>query len=1339
MRNEVLPSAVCCLPTALFLFCATLFGQIYPPAAVSVTENRENPVGLMRLHLAWGWGTQTAWNGTVSLTEGTIASPVPLGDSTETPGTFYVVGGELRLKQNESNRWSGFQWTACAPITASVQIRLQNSTTNEWYEKEIPLAELVGETFEQPMDSQGNRLVLRRVGGDELAVVPRHDSLVFGPGELLSFDLYPRFVSAEFDGTQYVELSLCQARTEEKIPYTQQIIPITANASDYCTPVSVRLPHKSGVYDIVLALKRKASEDSKIARRTVQVVVVDSVNHWTTSIREPGNLSALKTEEVFTLDGSDPQWSHGKISARETPYGTLTTLADASDWVMYSIPIRQVNEPHVLEVEYLSTDSQSLGISILERSENGGLDPVSIDSGVDRADEITDSTTAERILTHRILFWPKTPSPLVLLSNQQERRVAAFGKIRLYQATGSFPKAFTENSGRLFAAYLHRPTFAENFGATRKTGEDSTDWVTFFEGVNRFSDYLQSVGYNGAMISVCADGSTIYPGETVASTPKFDSGVLLADGEDPIRKDVVELVARVFDREKLTLLPAIDFNAPIPRLEEHIRQARSDQETPAQFAGRSGYYWVGPNGNTITQTRKDSPGGLPYYNLLHPAVQEEMLNTVLEILVRYGNHSSLGGIAVQLSADGFAQLPEECWGMDDFTIALFQEETQIRIPVSATENRFAERYEYIRTRCLESWIRWRAKKVAAFYRKMCQMIVHFRPDARLYLSGATLLDGEHTQNAFYPVLSRKPDTMQTLLVLGFDLDALKKERSLVFLRPWRTSFSGQPATVAAQMEMEQAELFAPLYRNENGAAAIFYNHNNAVRLPFFEQNGPTQPAENRFTPQFTFQTVPSAEQNRKRFLRELAKSDMHTCFDGGQFLSLGQEDSLADLIAVFRRLPVVPFQTYTPRRPLENAGYTPQNVTNYGTIQLAAANNPVQTTEHSTMTPPYPDSIQPLVVRYAHTEGETIAYIVNNAAFHVEAKITFTANSETKLTELTGRRDIPDAAWAGRRLTWRVVLKPYDLLAVRLSDPASVPVDVAVKYSDEICGPQGKLRQVFDTLIYAIDHPIPWSGPENSVFEAGPEGGTQIPGWTKIGNETFTAKIDGEHKKSGNGSLQMIGFGPSGGVVSNSFPSPQTGRLFVHFWVGLEEETERCPLRLALTGRDRNSQTPFLRTVPLEQMVSNALENVVPIDGVRWFSVTVPFTQLPLNSLENLAIRLDLTAEGTVWIDEIRLDSIAFTESERMELLKMISVASYLPTSNRVSDSVELLEGFWAQLLLENNIETPSLLASARLAAPRPPYAAEYRGGASKKVEPPKKPTPQTEKSPSFFSRFKFW
>ncbi len=69
-------------------------------------------------------------------------------------------------------------------------------------------------------------------------------------------------------------------------------------------------------------------------------------------------------------------------------------------------------------------------------------------------------------------------------------------------------------------------------------------------------------------------------------------------------------------------------------------------------------------------------GLAPYYNVLDPRVQEAMLDVVRELVARYAQHPSFAGLAMQLSADGYAQLPGPDWGMDDATIARFERDDE---------------------------------------------------------------------------------------------------------------------------------------------------------------------------------------------------------------------------------------------------------------------------------------------------------------------------------------------------------------------------------------------------------------------------------------------------------------------------------------------------------------------------------------------------------------------------------------------------------------------------------------------------------------------------------------
>ena len=90
-----------------------------------------------------------------------------------------------------------------------------------------------------------------------------------------------------------------------------------------------------------------------------------------------------------------------------------------------------------------------------------------------------------------------------------------------------------------------------------------------------------------------------------------------------------------------------------------------------------GLEWIGADGATWSQTFPARRGLAPYYNTLDPRVQEAMLSAVRELVRRYAGHDSFRGLALRLSAYGYAQLPGPDWGMDDATIARFQHDTAV--------------------------------------------------------------------------------------------------------------------------------------------------------------------------------------------------------------------------------------------------------------------------------------------------------------------------------------------------------------------------------------------------------------------------------------------------------------------------------------------------------------------------------------------------------------------------------------------------------------------------------------------------------------------------------------
>ena len=269
-----------------------------------------------------------------------------------------------------------------------------------------------------------------------------------------------------------------------------------------------------------------------------------------------------------------------------------------------------------------------------------------------------------------LLFWPRTSSPLLLLTNRRDGSRAQFGKIRLSAGPSRLPRAFPQTDPppeRLLAGYLDRPLFTANFSASESldpfTGRSLTDWQTFYEGGTRLADYLNSVGYNGVMLNVFSEGSTIYPSKLLEPTPHFDTGVFFDQGQDPTRKDVLELLLRLFDREHLKLIPTLQFSTPLPELEAILR---------AGGPATDGIQLVGPGGLPWTDVQPSHHGLEPYYNPLDDRVQRAMLAVVHELVERYAKHPSFAGLGIELSAHGYTQLPGEQWGLDDQTIHNFE-------------------------------------------------------------------------------------------------------------------------------------------------------------------------------------------------------------------------------------------------------------------------------------------------------------------------------------------------------------------------------------------------------------------------------------------------------------------------------------------------------------------------------------------------------------------------------------------------------------------------------------------------------------------------------------------
>ena len=72
---------------------------------------------------------------------------------------------------------------------------------------------------------------------------------------------------------------------------------------------------------------------------------------------------------------------------------------------------------------------------------------------------------------------------------------------------------------------------------------------------------------------------------------------------------------------------------------------------------------------------------------------------------------------------------------------------------------------------------------------------------------------------------------------------------------------------------------------------------------------------------------------------------------------------------------------------------------------------------------------------------------------------------------------------------------------------------------------------------------------------------------------------------------------------------------------------------------------------------------------------------LPLADLGPLTIRFEHTGRGNVWLDDVVISDLYFSENERKELSRLITQAHFALTEGKFVECGRLLDGNWPRFL----------------------------------------------------------
>jgi hypothetical protein len=1302
----------------VLMFSAALFWALMPRPALAMMQNRDSvqpstlalksPTKLLpnanvvrfdsevesglaenqnlRFRISWGGGLPQTWAGTVTVVNGELSDPTPLGLEAEANATIEKSGNVLNVHQWSKTTYGGFDVTLTG--TSETRVILDLSSVEQpasRYEQTLSLKQLLSGVIAGEIDSIGNRCSIARVPGDELGVSFPRQHLVFASEEEFEFSIAPnrtpflsRGVTCRIKMVSANPAGIVGGRSliSKSLSYQTNSI-----GSAPPQPVKVTLPLKEGVYNIEIELEQQRYQASFSSRkppvsRSIQVLVLSSES---AKSNQKAWESIYSTDLLGKAEANSP-WSqlaqlanlkHPKIfgNNRYTPVQVkgreMGELAPGG-WQAIPVTVGELGQPHIIEIEYLAEEETAIGVSFLQPDANGQVPNYGFDSGV-HIEKSLMPRSKNGIQSRRLSLtvWPETSSPYLLIANRHQTDKAVIGTVEIKAGPDRLPSNGNpmppKKANRKVMAFYEMPLFSENFGVSEKidplVSEPLDDWQVFHEGATRFIEYLKANGYGGAFVTVASDGSSIYPSELLLPSPKHDTGVFFTNGQDPIRKDVLEMLFRMFEREGLVLVPTLALSGPLPEVETGRRRDGTDSD----------FDMYDLNGKRREFSKSNNR--LPIYNPLNPLVQRSVRRIVSELSNRYRSYQAFEGVSIICRPDTYTLLPGRHWGYDSLTIQRF---IQAQPDLSGVPKDWSEMQGILLGTHRDQWIQWRAAQMRHWYQDLADEVRRAKPTGKLYLAPVDLYRNDETASAFSPSLHVNPDFKKIMLFMGFDdqLSAVaasqENQGELILLKPHRVAPGQSLASQRVDSNVENSSQAKQFFSNLNYSGDIFTNRSTWAhfaqleeQVPFGEQQSPLMRLQ------------PMSQGNglsRQRFLQSIKNRDSRMLVDGGVTLTFGQESELQELITVFARLPDVPFKDVLSERfPKPELGH--------------------------------------LAVRQLEFENETYFYVANaspwpnrvrlslNGKTSPVEKIESFSDSRFDVVRVPRASTLPGSAAADKStnnseagiedLNSQVTFEipAYGLLGGKMASGAKVTdFDFALPEAAD----NALQRHVFTlkSKLTKSANPQPLGVLENNGFEF--DGQSNFIGWSTIPQAKGYVELINHPESSdrsvtqGVASLRLTGGDDlTVWVRSNKFEVTETGRVSISVWLKTEDPARQPPLRLALDGQSEG--VSYYRFGSVGSLSPDPKANQIES---RWKRFAVHFDDLPSEGLTDVRIGFDLMGPGQVSIDNVQVFDRWFDENDVKAMTQMLaSTAPLLSDPIGYERCRQLLTSYWPQFL----------------------------------------------------------
>ncbi len=618
-----------------------------------------------------------------------------------------------------------------------------------------------------------------------------------------------------------------------------------------------------GVFRVSFLEKGKPVSDEKIA--PLDVVVVD-----TTPVAPSLKDVTRKLVEEIDVVAREPDFNNGETSRIvERSFGSYRESGDAGylqnmnaekpSWFSYKVKLPDLEGPYLVEVDYPDDTYRSMIVQIRQgMPEIGTVDhfPYSTGIGADAGGEFS---LSHEMNTLSFFIWPTGRDWRVTLITPQNGSRAAASRIRVFKVTSPLhPTPGHEPNGRPFVQWYEEGlSYLTAFGGSQNSIPD------ILRGTDQWLKTSAFMGANMVLPTVAIYQMAMYP------------SYYNRDFNQPTTFDIVRLILLLSEKYGVGMVAGF---APEAR-EVGWLSGKTPEEAPNILRNKKGAFPNAPHRG---------------YNPAHPLNQEWYLAMLREFVEQYHELPAFRGIALRVmewANPGLINFHSLDWGYDDFTVALFEKETGIQVPVDpADQERFAHRAEWLLKNKQAEWIQWRCDKVTDLYRRIVAMVREVDPDLEVFTDVS-------------PPVDRLPG-------MGVDLKALGHLEGLTIIQG--NHRYGRNKKLLALQEMRD-RLVDPDFLikfKEAGAGSNFF-----FTQAYVEATKVVTPNEQLGYPAnaphgwMSGVANPVGHQINERWALALAEADAQLLGDGGNSNTLGQPLTRR-FVQEYRQLPAVPF---TPR------------------------------------------------------------------------------------------------------------------------------------------------------------------------------------------------------------------------------------------------------------------------------------------------------------------------------------------------------------------------------------------------------------------------------------------